>query len=70
LEPELDWDDVVEALVESGGAEATGEVAEGDTWKGGSGFGVLVVLMLIMGLYFILYGMGRWRWRWIYQFFV
>jgi hypothetical protein len=45
-ELEFHGNDVVEALIESWGAEATGEVAEGDSWEGGSGFGVLILLMV------------------------
>lgn len=44
LELEFDRDDIVEALIESGGAEATGEVAEGDSREGGAGFRVLGIV--------------------------
>jgi hypothetical protein len=44
---EFHGDDVIEALVERWGAEATGEIAEGDSRQGGSGFGVLVGLLIV-----------------------
>jgi hypothetical protein len=46
-ELEFHGDDVIEALVERWGAEATGEIAEGDSRQGGSGFGVLVGLLIV-----------------------
>jgi hypothetical protein len=46
-ELELDRNDIVESLVQRGCLEAAGKVAKGDSWKGGSRFGVLEGEMLV-----------------------
>lgn len=48
VELEFNWDDIVETLVHGGCPETAAEVAEGDAWERGSGFGILIGLRVRM----------------------